>query len=300
MKFSPGIQPPSPMKYLLTLLAILSATVYAVGQPGFPHFLEGTWKMEDRETYEHWDQLGEHRLRGFAYSLKDGRIQVSEYLEVVQKGNEVVYTASVLHQDRGAEVAFVLKQDGNTFSFENPHHDFPKKISYSLLSENELSVEVSDGADRKFSYQLIRQPELKEDPKITTANPGYDPVLAEKLGGNEYGMKRYFLVILRTGSDTTLDKDFISESFRGHMENIDRLVKDGTLIVAGPLAANDRAYRGIFILNDIPDETEAQKMLQTDPAIKNGILDYEIFSWYGSAALPEYLPFSDKIWKTKP
>jgi len=29
-------------------------------------------------------------------------------------------------------------------------------------------------------------------------------------------------------------------------------------------------------------------------------LDMELFSWYGSAALPEYLPFSDKIWKAKP
>ena len=45
---------------------------------------------------------------------------------------------------------------------------------------------------------------------------------------------------------------------------------------------------------------EAVELLQTDPAIKNGLLDYEIFTWYGSAALPEYLPFSDKIWKSKP
>ena len=45
---------------------------------------------------------------------------------------------------------------------------------------------------------------------------------------------------------------------------------------------------------------EAKKILQTDPAIKNGLLGYEIFSWYGSAALSEYLPFSDKIWKLKP
>ena len=28
--------------------------------------------------------------------------------------------------------------------------------------------------------------------------------------------------------------------------------------------------------------------------------DYEIFTWYGSAALPEYLPAADKIWKLKP
>ncbi|MDD3459312.1 MAG: hypothetical protein PHO74_07540 [Weeksellaceae bacterium] len=48
------------------------------------------------------------------------------------------------------------------------------------------------------------------------------------------------------------------------------------------------------------EEEEANALLQSDPAIKNGLLDYEIFSWYGSAALPEYLPTSDKIWKSKP
>ena len=41
-------------------------------------------------------------------------------------------------------------------------------------------------------------------------------------------------------------------------------------------------------------------LLQTDLAIKNKLLDYEIFNWYGSAALPEYLPISVKIWKEKP
>lgn len=35
-------------------------------------------------------------------------------------------------------------------------------------------------------------------------------------------------------------------------------------------------------------------------AEKLGGDDYEIFTWYGSAALPEYLPAADKIWKLKP
>jgi len=29
-------------------------------------------------------------------------------------------------------------------------------------------------------------------------------------------------------------------------------------------------------------------------------LDFELYKWYGSAALPEYIEFSDKIWKVKP
>lgn len=133
-----------------------------------------------------------------------------------------------------------------------------------------------------------------------TTNPNYNKELAVKLGGDDYGMKSYFFVILKTGTNTTTDKEFISESFRGHLDNINHLVEEGKLIVAGPLGKNENNYRGIFILNNIKSIEEAVELLQTDPAIKNGLLDYEIFTWYGSAALPEYLPFSDKIWKSKP
>src|SRR5690554_1544335 len=134
----------------------------------------------------------------------------------------------------------------------------------------------------------------------TVINPNYNKTLAEKLGGDDYGMKSYFLVILKTGTNTTTDKDLIAKSFRGHMDNINRLVEEGKLVVAGPLGKNENNYRGIFILNNIKSVEEAKELLQTDLAIKNGLLDYQIFTWYGSAALPEYLPFSEKITKTKP
>jgi hypothetical protein len=45
---------------------------------------------------------------------------------------------------------------------------------------------------------------------------------------------------------------------------------------------------------------EAKELMQTDPAIKADLLDVELYDWYGSAALPEYLDASDKIWKEKP
>ncbi|MDD2290374.1 MAG: YciI family protein [Bacteroidales bacterium] len=131
-------------------------------------------------------------------------------------------------------------------------------------------------------------------------NPNYDKTLAEKLGADEYGMKSYFLVMLKTGPNTTTDQELISESFRGHLENINKLEAEGKLIVAGPLDKNDKNYRGIFILDNLKSPEAANKVLQTDPAIKNGLLDYEIYTWYGSAALPEYLPFSQKIWQSQP
>lgn len=186
------------------------------------------------------------------------------------------------------------------YVFENLRHNFPKRIVYRKLSETEVFVSVSDGGQRGFAYKLLRQGADKAASDPAVSNPNYDKALAEKLGGDDYGMKSYFLVILKTGPNTTAEGALVSESFRGHMDNINRLVEEGKLIVAGPLGRNENTYRGIFILDRVASQEMAEELLQTDPAIKNGLLAYEIFTWYGSAALAEYLPFSDKIWKSQP
>jgi len=130
-------------------------------------------------------------------------------------------------------------------------------------------------------------------------NPNYDAELAKKLDADEYGMKNFVLVILKTGENKTTDKEELNKLFRGHMENIQRLVKEGKLIVAGPFGENNLTWRGLFILN-VKTIEEARELVQTDPAIRAGIFDVDLVPWYGSAALPEYLPASDKIWKANP
>lgn len=130
-------------------------------------------------------------------------------------------------------------------------------------------------------------------------NPNYNSLLAQKLGADEYGMKSYILVILKTGINKTTDKEFIDRCFKGHFNNINRLVELKKLIVAGPLGKNENAYRGIFIL-DTSNLEEAKELLQSDPAINENLLEAELYNWYGSAALAEYLDTSDKIWKVKP
>jgi uncharacterized protein YciI len=127
-------------------------------------------------------------------------------------------------------------------------------------------------------------------------NPNYDPELATQLGADEYGMKQYVFVILKSGKNESTDKVLIDSCFAGHLNNIVRLVKEKKLIVAGPMGNNEKSYRGIFIL-DVPTIDEAKLLLQTDPAIKAEFLEPELYMWYGSAALPEYLGASDKVWK---
>lgn len=135
--------------------------------------------------------------------------------------------------------------------------------------------------------------------RAQTTNPHYDAGLAKKLGADDYGMKSYVLVILKTGPAKIEDKDKLQTLFRGHMANIQRLAEEGTLVVAGPLGKNEQAYRGIFIF-DVKTIAEAKELVLTDPAVKEQVFDAEFFEWYGSAALPEYLKSHGKIEKLKP
>jgi uncharacterized protein YciI len=286
------------MKTFLALLLMLVFTG-ANTQTQLPVFLQGTWKMENQEVYEHWDILNEHSMKGFAYKMDDGQMLINEYLEVSQTGKDITYIATVLNQNQGRGIPFQLTRSGEAWVFENPMHDFPKKIAYTQRSENSIFVEVTGSGEKGFSYNMNRVlPEVAKG-DTTLANPMYDAILAERLGADNYGMKGYMLVILKTGPNTTTDTQFINQSFRGHLDNINRLAQEGQLVVAGPLGRNDNNYRGIFILNATSIE-EARQLLQTDPAVAEGLLEAEIYNWYGSAALPLYLDYSDKIWKQKP
>lgn len=131
-----------------------------------------------------------------------------------------------------------------------------------------------------------------------TVNPQYDSVLAKSLGADEYGMKQYFLVILKTGANTTSDKHFKDSCFMGHFSNMNKMVEAKQLVVAGPFGKNNDQFRGLFILNAANMEA-AQQLVQTDPAVNAQLLKADIYPWYGTAALPEYLKSVDKVWKKK-
>lgn len=127
-------------------------------------------------------------------------------------------------------------------------------------------------------------------------NPKYDSTLAKAVGADRYGMKMYVLVILKTGKVTIDNKTTRDSLFAGHLNNIKRLADQKQLYVAGPFGKNDSDFRGLFILN-VRTKDEAYKLLETDPAVKAELLKPELYLWYGSAALGEYLDASEKVGK---
>lgn len=126
-------------------------------------------------------------------------------------------------------------------------------------------------------------------------NPLYDAGLAKKLGADEYGMKTYVMAFLKTGPNRLKDSAAREELQKAHLKNIMRLADEGKLIVAGPFLDN-QDIRGIFIFN-VSSVEEAQKLTETDPAVKAGSLVMELHPWYGSAALVEAFKLHKKVEK---
>jgi uncharacterized protein YciI len=137
-----------------------------------------------------------------------------------------------------------------------------------------------------FCFHLIAQQNTQS----------YDSTLAKKLGADERGMKSYILVILKTGQNKLEAGPERENLFKGHFANINKMADSGKLVIAGPLEENDKAYRGIFILN-VKTIDEAKELLKDDPTIKEKIFDVELYEWYGSAAISEYLKVAKSIEK---
>jgi len=125
--------------------------------------------------------------------------------------------------------------------------------------------------------------------------PVFDAALAKKLGADDYGMRQYVMAFLKPGPTKLTDKAAITKLQNAHLQNIERLAKEGKLAVAGPFT-DDKGIEGIFIFN-VKTVEEAKALTETDPGIKAGVFEMELHPFYCSAALMEVTAIHEKIQK---
>ena len=90
-------------------------------------------------------------------TLKGGRMTGFEFLRIVERNGGLVYIA----QPGGRPpTEFALTRiSGESATFENPAHDFPKMIRYTKRNDGTLEARVSDGTDANAEvYIFKRQP----------------------------------------------------------------------------------------------------------------------------------------------
>jgi uncharacterized protein len=132
-------------------------------------------------------------------------------------------------------------------------------------------------------------PALQDD----APSSGYDAALAERLGADEYGMRRYVMAFLVAGPNRDQDAATAQALQAGHMATIRRLADEGKLVLAGPFLDGGE-LRGIYIFN-VETVEEAEALASTDPAIQAGRLALQLHPWYGTAALLEVYALSQRI-----
>ena len=91
-------------------------------------------------------------------------------------------------------------------------------------------------------------------------------------------MKRYWLVLLKKGPERNQDSISAEKIQAAHMANINRLAKEGKLIMAGPIGIEDD-LRGIFLMN-CADSTEVENFVRTDSAVITGRLIMKYYPWW--------------------
>ena len=103
---------------------------------------EGATSIEER-----WSPPLGGALLGVSRTVTRGRMTAFEFLRIVERDGGLVYVA----QPGGASpTEFVLTELAGTRAvFENPRHDYPKRIVYELSAEGGLSASIGFGKGGK-------------------------------------------------------------------------------------------------------------------------------------------------------
>ncbi|MCO6472902.1 MAG: DUF6265 family protein [Melioribacteraceae bacterium] len=123
----------------------------------------GRWISQDENSaiIEVWEKAGDFTYEGYSYSInkRDGTKKLTETLRIIEMSDEIFYLAKVKHNE--FPVPFKLTESSESkFVFENPGHDFPKRMEYNFLTDEKLEVTV--GTSTK-SFKIYFEKEIENE-----------------------------------------------------------------------------------------------------------------------------------------
>ena len=109
-------------------------------------WLLGKWenKSDEGNLLEIWKKANDSLFLGESYFIKEKDTLHSEKIEMQQKGENLLYVSTIKGQNNDKPITFkhnieIEKQ----LVFENPKHDFPQKIVYSLITKDSIVIQIS-------------------------------------------------------------------------------------------------------------------------------------------------------------
>jgi hypothetical protein len=107
----------------------------------------------DAVTHEHWEKINDSLIEGGSETIKNGDTVFAEKLKIILKDGDIFYVADVSHNP--APVYFKLTESiPGKAVFENPEHDFPKKITYELEDGSSLHA-IIEGPGKACTWKKV-------------------------------------------------------------------------------------------------------------------------------------------------
>lgn len=123
---------------LLTLFLLTTADL------SYCAFMAGSWGGTQNGTLseEHWTAPAGGIMLGMHRDIKGDRSSF-EFMRIEQRGEDLVLVA----QPRGGTATEFTYTGGDSqmVVFENPEHDYPKRITYLLDSDGNLVAKIDGG-----------------------------------------------------------------------------------------------------------------------------------------------------------
>ena len=114
------------------------------------HWLAGTWSVSNATTTieERWTPASGGSMLGVSRTSRNPSVTAFEFLCIAERHGGLVYTA--MPNARTPATDFQLTAiDETSATFENPSHDFPKKIRYAIRPDGGLEAVISGVATAK-------------------------------------------------------------------------------------------------------------------------------------------------------
>ena len=109
-------------------------------------WLIGNWenKNPDGTLTENWQKVNDSTFSATSYFIKGDDTLHSEKITLAQKGEMLLYSATVNGQNDDKAIDFgSTSETEKKLVFENPSHDYPQKITYTKGANNTLTAEIT-------------------------------------------------------------------------------------------------------------------------------------------------------------
>jgi hypothetical protein len=124
-------------------------------------WIAGDWQTAAggrRQIEEHWTGVAGGTIMGMSRTVAGDKTAEFEYLRIEQRADGIYYVAHP--KARCPATDFKLtKASGAEAVFENPQHDFPKRIIYRKTGADSLTASIDGGEGSKamtFSFTRMK------------------------------------------------------------------------------------------------------------------------------------------------